>query len=721
MRPRRSAASLAPPPAPRPHGSREGARATPPEAAPAYAAAVTSAAPLAIAQITPYPLEAGHPVTAHALRLASELAGRGHRVVVLAPSRDPQRVQRTRAALHEDAAGLLPAAGDPPAVLAVGEALPPIPGTTTAGTLPVDAARAVEDALTALPLDIVHVHEPFGPSVSSIALRHSRTLNVGTFHLPAERFIATQVTRKRASRLLGRLDDRQAASATTAALVAHSFPIGLGYVARVPPPAAADDAPGTAGADEARATDDARPPAADGTSGDRPLHIVVPFDEERPARRAALRALRRLDLSLPWRATVVVADGDAPTAPLKPELRERIDFLPVEELRAGRTAGERAPQADEAARPGDHDGVRLLPPDADVVILASTGPRPAPHALVAALHLGAIPVASRIGVHDELTDGGARGLLFEPGDGEVLVAQLERLLRDGALREELRAAGRAWTAGRTWAAHVDWVLERYAVVRARRHDPERFDPAVVARLRDRPRIDVDLHMHTDHSGDCATPVEVLLDAARRQGLGAIVITDHNEVSGAFEALEKAERFGVKVIVGEEVKTADQGEVIGMFLSERIPKGVTLQEAIAEIRRQGGLVYVPHPFDRMHSVPDYEHLLDVVGDVDAIEVFNPRVAIGSFNEEAAVFAEKYRIVAGAGSDSHVAAGLGSVRVRIPDFDGPEEFLVALSMAEIETKPGTLVYVQALKFLETKATPPGARRRVRERRVRRATRD
>ena len=79
--------------------------------------------------------------------------------------------------------------------------------------------------------------------------------------------------------------------------------------------------------------------------------------------------------------------------------------------------------------------------------------------------------------------------------------------------------------------------------------------------------------------------------------------------------------------------------------------------------------MPHPFDRMHSVPDYEHLLTILDDVDAIEVYNPRVAIGSFNEEAERFAAKYRIVAGAGSDSHVAQGLGSVRIRMRDFDGP----------------------------------------------------
>ena len=110
-------------------------------------------------------------------------------------------------------------------------------------------------------------------------------------------------------------------------------------------------------------------------------------------------------------------------------------------------------------------------------------------------------------------------------------------------------------------------------------------------------------------------------------------------------------------------------MIGLFIEEKIPRGLSLRETVAEIKRQGGLVYVPHPFDRMHSVPDYEHLLTILDDVDAIEVFNPRVAIGAFNEEAARFAAKYRIVAGAGSDSHVAQGLGSVRVRMRDFDGP----------------------------------------------------
>jgi predicted metal-dependent phosphoesterase TrpH len=261
-----------------------------------------------------------------------------------------------------------------------------------------------------------------------------------------------------------------------------------------------------------------------------------------------------------------------------------------------------------------------------------------------------------------------------------------------------------------WAAVAGEVEAIYRRLLARRH-PEGGDPEVRERISGRPLIEVDLHMHTDHSGDCATPVDVLLQTARDRGLGAIAITDHNEVSGALEAREIAAEMGdIKVIVAEEVKTAEQGEVIGLFLEEKIPKGLTMAETIAEIRRQGGLVYVPHPFDRFHSVPDYEHLLDIVEEIDLLEVFNPRVALTAFNEEAVRFAGKYRIVPAAGSDSHVAQGLGSVRQRIHDFDGPAEFLEAMRDADITRKHKNLVYVQTLKFLQTTGRPKAPKRRV-----------
>ena len=264
---------------------------------------------------------------------------------------------------------------------------------------------------------------------------------------------------------------------------------------------------------------------------------------------------------------------------------------------------------------------------------------------------------------------------------------------------------------REWSQVADELEAIYLRLAARRHDPA-GDPAVRRRIAKRPLIEVDLHMHTDHSPDCATPVEVLLETARDRGLGAIAITDHNEVSGALEARKiAAEQMGdIKVIVAEEVKTAEQGEVIGLFLEEKIPKGMTMAETVAAIREQGGLVYVPHPFDRFHSVPDYEHLLDMVEEIDVLEVFNPRVALTAFNEEAERFARKYRIVPGAGSDSHVAQGLGSVRVRIHDFDGPEEFLEAMRDADITRKHKNLVYVQTLKLLQTAGRPKAPKRSV-----------
>jgi predicted metal-dependent phosphoesterase TrpH len=311
-----------------------------------------------------------------------------------------------------------------------------------------------------------------------------------------------------------------------------------------------------------------------------------------------------------------------------------------------------------------------------------------------------VPVASRLPQYEEALADGDRGLLFEPRDTDTLAAQLARLVEDQPLRSKLRARVAEIHPQLEWSRVADDFEELYGRIAARRHGSG--NGALRKRLASRDLIHVDLHMHTDHSHDCATPVDRLLETAIERGLGAIAVTDHNEISGALEARDRAN--GIKVIVAEEVKTADQGEVIGLFIEEKIQRGLSLEETIAEIRRQGGLVYVPHPFDRMHSVPDYEHLLRVIEDIDAIEVFNPRVAMKSFNEEAARFAAKYRIVAGAGSDSHVPQGLGSVKIAMRDFDGPEEFIESLRDADIVRRRQSLLYVQALKFIQTKA--PGA---------------
>ena len=621
--------------------------------------------PYTIAHVTPYPWESGHEVNEQVRRVGDELAARGHRVLIVAPSGSQDLVREGRRAVH---AGELLSEDGSPRVLAVGEALPPLPGRARAGAaVPLDVAHTIEELFDRGGLDICHVHEPFAPSVASVALRHSRALNVGSFHAPTERVVSTQVARKVVQLVFGRLDARLASFDATRALLQRFFPGEYRIVA-----------PG-ADAVERPAPQDGAPPT-----------IAFVEEEERAALRLFLRALRRLDADLDWRAVVRSARGPSSSTPLRADLRARITF------------------------DADGDEAALLA-GADVFVAASDGAAPQPGLVLRAQAAGAVPLVSRLPVYEEVTGDGERGVVFELRDPDALAAGLAHLLADAGLRERLRAA----TSPRPWSAVTDDLEEVYERVAGRRHDG-RGDPALRARLQARPLLDVDLHMHTDHSGDCATPVEVLLKTAREQGLGAIAVTDHNEVSGALEAQALAADYGVKVIVAEEVKTASQGEVIGLFLQEKIPRGMTMAETVAEIRRQGGLVYVPHPFDRMHAVPDYEHLLDIVEDVDAIEVYNPRVAIGSFNEEAARFAAKYRIPAGAGSDAHVAQGLGSVRVRMRDFDGPEEFMESLRDADILTKPSSLLYVQALKFLETKATPPAARRARRERRVRRATR-
>jgi glycosyltransferase involved in cell wall biosynthesis len=603
-----------------------------------------------IAQVTPWPWEKHHEVNRFVERLSDELCARGHRVVVVTPSDSRELVREGRAMV--DRLGSDPEAiwAEPgcTSVLAVGQSLPFRRGGSV--SLPLDVSRTLEELLEQTEFDFVHVHEPFAPSASSAALRHSRALNVGTFHSTTERFVSTQVGRRVVERLFGRLDGRTASFAATRDMIERYFP-GEYRVVR----------PGA---------DLLHRPGADGG----PPEIVFSAEEERGALRLFLRALRRLPTELGWRATIWLRDPAAASAvSLSRRLRERVRLV-------GPADGS---EAQHLAR-------------ADIAVAASAGAAPAPQLVLRALAGGAVPVVSRLPQYEEALRDGELGLLFEPRDAITLAAQLERLIADPSLVADFAGRVEEAHAYLEWSRVADEFEALFEEIAARRHGNGR--PHVQRLLQERDYIHVDLHMHTDHSPDCATPVDTLLDTAKRVGLGAIAITDHNEISGALEARERAD--GIKVIVAEEVKTADQGEVIGLFIEEKIPRGMTLQETIAEIRRQGGLVYVPHPFDRMHAVPDYEHLLDVVADIDAIEVFNPRVAFSAFNEEAARFAAKYRIVAGAGSDSHVVQGLGSVKIRMRDFDGPEEFLESLRDADIVRKRQSLLYVQALKFLQTR---------------------
>jgi len=189
---------------------------------------------------------------------------------------------------------------------------------------------------------------------------------------------------------------------------------------------------------------------------------------------------------------------------------------------------------------------------------------------------------------------------------------------------------------------------------------------------------LDLHMHTRASADCLSEPSEVVRVAREAGLDRIAITDHNEIEGAFEAREIDPE---RVIVGEEVRTSEGLDLIGLFLVEHIPRGGTFREVAREIRRQGGVVYVPHPFDA-HRGTTEEFLDDARDCIDVVEGFNARIHEPARNRRAQNWAAANGFPVGAGSDAHTLGEIGQARVHARPFRGPEDFVAALSSGRIE---------------------------------------
>jgi predicted metal-dependent phosphoesterase TrpH len=194
-------------------------------------------------------------------------------------------------------------------------------------------------------------------------------------------------------------------------------------------------------------------------------------------------------------------------------------------------------------------------------------------------------------------------------------------------------------------------------------------------------VRVDCHSHTMWSGDSSTTPDELAEAVAGSGIDVLCITDHHAVAGA-ERL--AGELDCRVVVGEEVRTT-RGELIGLFLDERIPFGLTPEEAARRIRAQGALVYVPHPLDPMrHALaPDALERLLGEGLVDAVESFNAKTSLAHLNAAAADLARAGGVAAGAGSDAHVPEALGAAYVEVPDerLDQPDGFLAALRRGRV----------------------------------------
>jgi predicted metal-dependent phosphoesterase TrpH len=373
--------------------------------------------------------------------------------------------------------------------------------------------------------------------------------------------------------------------------------------------------------------------------------------ESRPGERQLARALIRILLELPGWELVLLRDRPGARPYVPRALRERVH------VRTARDAGARA----------------SLLGGASVFVPSPTG--------AATLELEAQAAGAALAAPSGVRD--------QP---ELAAAALARLAEDAGLRERRSAEGRAHAEAAGYAVVADELDRLYRRLAGRRRvAPTEADP-----LADREWIVADLHLHTSWSQDCAVPAAELLDQAEEEGLGAIAITDHNVFGGALEALELARGRDLVVIPGEEVKTKGQGEVIGLFLSEEIPRGMSFADTIAAIRAQGGLVYLPHPFDRRHAIPDPATLHRHLADIDVFEVYNARLLREPYNDEALRFARKYNLTMGAGSDAHVLPGVGTGAVRMRSFRTPEEFLISLRSAEIQRRPRSLAYLQTLKW-------------------------
>ena len=192
-------------------------------------------------------------------------------------------------------------------------------------------------------------------------------------------------------------------------------------------------------------------------------------------------------------------------------------------------------------------------------------------------------------------------------------------------------------------------------------------------------VRADCHLHTIASGDAWTTLDQLAERVVAVGLDVVFITDHNVTTAAVTAMERG--IGARVIVGEEIRTP-KGDIIGLYLNERIPYVLPLAEVTGRIRAQGGLIYAPHPFDQGRSSLGAS-LVDLceTGQVDVIEIFNAKIINQDANKEAAELAARYSLPGGAGSDAHDPVGIGAAYLEMPDFDGPASFLSSLGRATI----------------------------------------
>jgi len=218
----------------------------------------------------------------------------------------------------------------------------------------------------------------------------------------------------------------------------------------------------------------------------------------------------------------------------------------------------------------------------------------------------------------------------------------------------------------------------------------------------RATIRLDLHNHTSGSWDCLSDPETLLRRALARGIQRIAITDHNHLR---VALAMHEKFPDQVIPGEEVRTSEGVDLIGLYIQKEIPKGTGAQDACHLIREDGGVVYLPHPYAPGKGCGG-RHAEALAPLVDVVEVFNARLHPGRWNEPAETLARSQGKLRGAGSDSHTLREVGGAWVEVPAHENrPEALLAALAMGQVQGRTAPLWIHLASTWAKVRKSLPG----------------
>ncbi len=193
------------------------------------------------------------------------------------------------------------------------------------------------------------------------------------------------------------------------------------------------------------------------------------------------------------------------------------------------------------------------------------------------------------------------------------------------------------------------------------------------------KIKIDLHLHTSCSNDSIINVKKLPKVMKRKGIDKVAITDHNKI--CFNKIKKIKNWKELFIIGEEIKSKENIEIIGLFLNEEIKKGLEVEEIIDKIREQDGIVYLPHPY----GFPRLKRMsYKLAKKVDVVEVFNSRNLFNWQNNLALQLAKKYNKIAACGSDSHSYIEIGNAINEIKPFNNKKEFLKNLKKAKFYCK-------------------------------------